>query len=364
MTFSSLSTGPSSCRSGTFVRSLAEHHPRPRRVHVFSSRAARTRTVGAFLAAFAVFAPSAVYAQKKGAPPAPHGSPKVRSLAETLPKEAKSEYDDAFVLVQNSDFKGALAKFEAAYRKFPDPRLLWNMATCEKNLQRYDKSLTLVRRYIEEGKGLLLPADIQEAKAIEEGLASLTTTMKFTLRTPGALVFVDGEPVASPEQPLLVNVGEHVVTAKKEDHVDFLTKVSGPGRGAVEVPIVLTPMVHEARLAIKAGGADSIAIDGKVVATGSYSGTVKSGGHTVRVTAPGRVTYEKEVSLRDHETRDLSVSLEEKKGSVLPWVLVGVGVVAAAGAATGIYLVAKPGREDGVPRGSLPPSIVNTSYSF
>lgn len=295
---------------------------------------------------------------------APSTGGKMRSLAETLPKEAKAEYDDAIVLVRNNDFKGALAKFEAAHFKFPDPRLLWNMATCEKNLQHYGKSLTLVRRYIEEGKGLLAESDIQDAKNIEEGLASLTTTLKFVVKTAGASISIDGEVVSSPEKPLLVNVGEHTVVAKKDDFADLQTKVSGPGRGTVEVPIELKPLVHEAQLAIRAGASDTIALDGKVVGTGSFRGTVKSGGHTVKVTAPGKTAYEKEVALRDHENRDLQVTLEEKKGSILPWVLVGVGVVAAAGATTGIYFAAKPGREDGVPGGSLPPNIVNTAYRF
>ncbi len=298
------------------------------------------------------------------APTAPHPSPKVRALAETLPKEAKSEYDDAFVLVRNGDFKGALAKFESAYAKFSDPRLLWNMATCEKNLQHYGKSLTLVRRYIEEGKSLLAPSDLQDATAIEDGLASLTTTLKLVMKTPGAKVSIDGEPVADASKPILVNVGEHTVTAKKDDFVDFSSKVSGPGKSSVDVAIELQPLVHEARLVVKASSSDSIAIDGKVVGTGTFSGTLKSGGHTVKVSAPGRVAYEKEITLRDHENRDMSVTLEDKKGSLLPWVLVGAGVVAAAGAATGIYFVAKPGREDGVPQGSLPPNVVNTSYRF
>jgi len=325
------------------------------------------------LSTAACLASGIAHAQKKppalagaaAAPTAPHAhpSPKVRSLAETLPKEAKSEYDDAFVLVRNGDFKGALAKFESAYAKFSDPRLLWNMATCEKNLQHYGKSLTLVRRYIEEGKSLLAPSDLQDAAAIEDGLASLTTTLKVVLKTPAARVSIDGEPVDA-SKPILVNVGEHTVTAKKDDFVDFVTKVSGPGKSSVDVVIELQPVAHEARLVVKASSSDSIAIDGNVVGTGTFSGTLKSGGHTVKVTAPGRVAYEKEITLRDHENRDMSVTLEEKKGSLLPWVLVGAGVVAAAGAATGIYFVAKPGREDGVPQGSLPPNVVNTSYRF
>lgn len=298
------------------------------------------------------------------AAPANHPSPRVHTLAETLPKDAKAEYDDAFVLVRNGDFKGALAKFDSAYAKFSDPRLLWNMATCEKNLQHYGRSLTLVRRYIAEGKGLLTPSELQDAQAIEDGLAALTTTLKLTMKTPGASVSIDGDPVMDTAKPLLVNVGEHVITAKKDDFIDFTSKVSGPGKATVEVIVALTPIAHEARLAIKAAASDSIAIDGKVVGTGTFAGTVKSGGHTVKVTASGHVTYEKEITLRDHESRDMSVTLEEKKGSVLPWVLVGVGAVAAAGAATGIYFVAKPGRESGVPAGSLPPNVVNTSYRF
>jgi hypothetical protein len=84
----------------------------------------------------------------------------------------------------------------------------------------------------------------------------------------------------------------------------------------------------------------------------------------VRVAAPGKIPFERELTLRDAESRELSVTLEAKKGGVLPWVLAGAGVLAAAGAATAIVLVAQPGREEGVPKGSLPPGVVPTGIRF
>lgn len=310
-----------------------------------------------------VLGASLVPGEKTAHAASPKGTPRVHSLADTLPKDAKAEYDDAFVLVQNSDFAGALAKFDAAYKKFPDPRLLWNMATCEKNLKRYGRALTLVRRYQKEGASLLSEADQDEATAVAAGLQSLTTTLTFKLAEPGTKVYLDGEEV-DPKNPLLVNVGEHTVTAKKDDFAELTQKVSGPGNGTFEVVIAPKRLVHEAKLSVHAHPGDTILLDGKVVGTGSFTGTVPSGGHTLKVTASGFAPSQQEITLRDLENRDLSVTLEKERGSVLPWVLVGIGVVAAAGATTGIYFAAKPGRESGVPAGTLPPSVVNTGIRF
>jgi hypothetical protein len=86
-------------------------------------------------------------APPKGAPPAaapatlpaPPGPPvsAIPPLSETLNDGARREYEAAKALYAMNDSKGAFYKFQAAYELFADPRLLWNMATCAKNLHQY-----------------------------------------------------------------------------------------------------------------------------------------------------------------------------------------------------------------------------------
>src|SRR6478736_4874903 len=112
----------------------------------------RSRSLAALLAAsvLASLAPAAA-----APPPTAKAPAGPKPLAETLTGEAKSAYDSARVLFGDGDFGGALVKFQAAYDKSKDPRLLWNMAACEKNLRHYARTLQLVRRYAAEGGSVL-----------------------------------------------------------------------------------------------------------------------------------------------------------------------------------------------------------------
>src|SRR5262245_25502031 len=88
---------------------------------------------------------SGAHAQAAPAPRAAASSP--QSLAESLPGEARANYDAGRVLFEDQDYAGALVKFERAFKHTPDPRLLWNMAACEKSLRHYARALELLERY-------------------------------------------------------------------------------------------------------------------------------------------------------------------------------------------------------------------------
>src|SRR5882724_2714841 len=77
---------------------------------------------------------------KKGvptAPAAPPAPPGPRPLSESLTGGAKSDYEAARLLYGDGDHAGALVKFQSAFDQSKEPRLLWNMAACEKNLRHY-----------------------------------------------------------------------------------------------------------------------------------------------------------------------------------------------------------------------------------
>jgi hypothetical protein len=116
-------------------------------------------------------------------------------------------------------------------------------------------------------------------------------------------------------------------------------------------------LVHRGRLTVRAGPNDAIALDGQSLATGTWEGEVDSGGHTLRVTAPGMVAYQSEVSAQDGESRTIDVKLNpEPTRGVLPmWAWIAGGVVVAAGATVGGYFLFKsPGTTTvPVPAGTL-----------
>ncbi len=322
----------------------------------------RSKRLSALVCAALFFAGGRATAQ-----PAPAAAPAtaVPPLAETLDEASRREYEAAKALYAMGDSKGAFYKFQAAYELYADPRLLWNMATCAKNLHQYAEAVGLVRKYQKLGGGLLSEQDRKEAGEVERALASLTTSLVFRGDLAGVEITVDDKPVEQTGAPFVADLGPHRVTARKPGFREMTVSVSGRPLGEVVVPITLVRELHEATLVISARKGDSIYIDGRSVGVGSYRGKVSSGGHLVRVTAPSFRPFQQEISLRDDETRTVPVVLDADaaSGGIPGWVWVAGGVV-VTGVAVGIIVAASPGvdKTDGVPVGSISPGYVFSRF--
>jgi hypothetical protein len=299
-------------------------------------------------------------------PPPPPAPPPVPSLAETLTGDAKADYETARLAFGDHDYAGALIKFGSAYEKSKDPRLLWNMATCEKQLRHYSKVIGLVKRYMAEGGDKLEESDRKEASELVAALEPLTAKLTIQVSEPGAEVFVDDERVGtSPlDAPVQVDVGSRKIRIVKADFVEVnQTAVIGGDQGA-KVDVKLAAVTHEGRLVITASPDATIFVDGKPVGHADFAGPVKSGPHAVRVTADNAKPYEADVNVADKETRSLSINLEHLKTGPSPWIFVGVGagVVVAAALVVGGYFLFKP--VDKVLTGTLEPGYVQAGFHF
>lgn len=297
--------------------------------------------------------------------PTPTPTPTVSAippLADTLNDAARKEYEAAKALYQMGDSKGAFYKFQAAYELYQDPRLLWNMATCSKNLRQYAEALELVRRYQKLGGGLLDDNDRREAGEVERALTSLTTTVALKGIEPGTTVTVDNKPVEKPVEPILLDLGPHTIVVSRKGFRAATFNHNGKPSGIAELDATLAKEVHEGTLVVTARVGDAISVDGKTVAFANYRGTLKSGGHIVRVSAKDYQSFQQEIQIVDDETRTIPVALDrEKPFPVLPI----VGAVVAVGAAvTAIFLLAtqKGDNTSGVPKGSIDPGIVLTKF--
>src|SRR5258708_2035721 len=88
-----------------------------------------------------MFAAPLADAQPADAPAARPG------LADSLTGAAKEAYEFGRMLRNNQDWAGALRKFEQAYSLSSDPRLLFNMAICARDLRAYARMQQLLKRY-------------------------------------------------------------------------------------------------------------------------------------------------------------------------------------------------------------------------
>jgi hypothetical protein len=282
--------------------------------------------------------PTGVPSAARPAPGAQQGAP----LSDSLTGVAKSEYDGGRVLFVNGDYAAALVKLRRAHDLSHDPRLLWDMAACEKNLRHYVKVHALLERYLAEGGDRISADDRRGAEYALKTVQSFVSPLRLEVDQPGAAILVDGEQVGvSPlSQTVLVDIGSRQVTVTKAGFKPVTETVRVDGGHEVAFSVRLEVARERARLSIGASKGNVIEVDGTVVGEGRWEGNVAAGLHRIRIAAPEKKPYETEVLLRDDESRQLQVSLESEKRSTWMWIAGGAAV--AAGAAVGGYFAFRP----------------------
>ncbi len=311
----------------------------------------RSRLLLASLAGLLLALP--VAAAGGASPPAP--------LTQSLTGEAKAAYDSGRLLFEDGDNPGALAKFSHSYDVSHDPRLLWNMATCEKELRHYARAATLIGRYLKEGGNRITAEQRQSALETQSALRAFYVNVKLKGAPEGATVLVDGIKAGQVplSEPLLVDLGTRIVRVEQPGFEPSETKLEVAGGGELEVTVALKrPLavgVAPARLSVVASGTkDIIAIDGKVVGSQHWEGPMTIGEHTVRVTAAGKKPYETHLQLLAGSNRSLQITLEDEKHGSTVWYWIAGGAAVAAGAVVGGYFLLKPQDTPGAhPEGKL-----------
>ena len=319
--------------------------------------------VATLCAMFVLAAPAPAAALPKK--PAKSVSSAPKSLSETLTGPAKAEYEGGKLLYQDGDHANALLKFTHAYELSNDARLLWNVAACEKNLRHYTRVLAAVEKYQKDGGALLTDQDRQDANDLAQTVRTLVSTLTIAVDEPGADVFVDDQKVGTSPlaAPFLVDVGSRKIRVAKPGFKEFQKTEALAGASTATVTVKLEKEIHEGRLVVEAGAADAISVDGKLVATGRWEGTLPSGGHILRVTGPDKVAYQSEVVIQDFQTRRAPITLEAVKSTFpLKPVLFGSGgaLLAVVGVVVTVVLVTRTPPPQA--QGTISPGVVPVSF--
>lgn len=286
-------------------------------------------------------------------------------LTEALTGQAGSDYSSARILFGDGDYQGALQKLGSAYQLSKDPRLLWNMAACEKNLRHYGQSLTYVEQYLRDGGNLVSADDRATADAFVATLRDFVTELEVTVNQPGATIFVDDQPMGTSPlpAPLKVDMGKRTLRVHKDGFTDFVWSTELQGGRSVGITAQLAEARHEGKLRVVAGARDAIQVDGKVVGTGLWEGVLPSGPHSVHVTDTGKLPYHTDVVVKDNDSSTVHVTLQAERSSVAmgggggsyrpyessgvpAWVWIAGGVV-VVGAGAGAYFLTRPNEDKG-----------------
>jgi hypothetical protein len=192
--------------------------------------------------------PCVAYAQER---PAAGSLP---PLSEALKGEAKEDYVAARILFNDGDFTGALIKFQRAYERAGDPRLLWNMAACEKNLRHYANVLRLLERYEQEGGAYMTSGHRAEFTDVLKPVRLLVSRVQIQVDPDGAQVFVDGvlSGTTPLDGPLLVDLGLRKIRVHKLGYKDHLITRNFSDAAEVIFRLSLQPELHQGALAVSA----------------------------------------------------------------------------------------------------------------
>ncbi len=270
-------------------------------------------------------------------------APVERSLEDTLEGPAKDAFVSAKILFNNSDFVGAATKYTQAYDLSKDPRLLFNLAICEKNLRHYARTLALLQQYEHDFDTRIAPDERATVDAALAAIRNLVGTVRVAATEAGATIVVDGQPAGTTplDAPLLLDLGDHTVGVKKVGFTTAEQTVKVAGGNETALALTLVAEAHNAQLLVVAEPEAVVTVDGKDATRGRFDGQVTAGVHSVLVTEPGKVAYKAEIDLKEGETRSVNVTLESEKhgSSVWPWVAGGAAVV--AGAVIGGYFLFK-----------------------
>jgi hypothetical protein len=289
---------------------------------------------------------------KPPAKPAPASAlPSSGNLGDALTGSAKSDYAAAKILYEDGDYQGALLKLKSAYETSKDPRLLWNMAACEKNQRHYAEVSRLVNRYLTEGGTLVSNQERTEANELLETVRGFVVDLTVEVDQADATILYDEQPIAkSPmSAPVQVDMGQHTIRVTKPGFVEFTSTSALEGGKPFHVTATLAPERHEGRLRVLAGPSDVIQVDHKTSKVGLWEGALSSGTHSVYVSAKGKRPHQTDVIVQDNDLTNLHVTLEDEakpavieKNSVPTWVWIAGGAAVAVGGGIGAYFLFKP----------------------
>ena len=272
-----------------------------------------------------------------------HAKPRP-SLTTALTGAAKEAFVSAGLLLNNSDYAGALAKYQQAYDLSKDPRLLFNMAICARSLKAYARMQGFLIRYQHEAGSDMPATEKRQVDAALNAIQDLVGTIRLAVNEAGANVTLDGKPVGTTplDQALIADLGTHALHIDKTGFEPFERELTVQGGNETTLEVTLKAIKHVAQLTVIADGDATVAVDSEIPARGRIDAQLAPGAHEVQVTERGKITYRTQIELRDGETRTLQVTLESEKHRAAIWPWIVGGALVAAGAAVGGYFLFRP----------------------
>ncbi len=155
--------------------------------------------------------------------------------------DAGQHYDAGLKLYAEGEYPLAVIEFDRAYELVPDYRVLYNIGQVRLQLANYARAHRALTQYLKEGADRIAEERRASVMADLQMLASRTATLKVETNVNGAELLVNDLVVGvSPlSEPLLLDAGEHRLSARKVGYHTRITQVTLAGRDASSVRLEL-----------------------------------------------------------------------------------------------------------------------------
>jgi hypothetical protein len=274
--------------------------------------------------------------------------------------ELKRRGDEALLAGKPAE---ALAAYDDAYAKRPDPALLYNKGRAHEALGDYPRAL----ENLEQFEKLATP----ELRQRVLGLSTLIADFRKKVASLAVICDVEGATIRLRDRTIgttplsnvvRVNAGPGTLEVLKEGYFPYKTDVVLPGGGIASFDVKLSSRLTSGLLVVTSPVVGARAtVDGKSEGTVPLEVVVGSGPHRIELTRDGYHPASSSVVLAAGERRSVDLPLEATAGVTSKWWFwTAIGVGLAAGVVGVIVLTTEKDAGDG----SIAPGRISAGLSF
>jgi hypothetical protein len=229
------------------------------------------------------------------------------SVRDALAEGPRARFDEGSRLYKAARYAEAREAFLAAHAQSADPRILFNVAVCDKALGRYARAIVTLRRSLAT-TDRPLPADY--VRRASEAIATLSRYVAFVSIVPsveGATITVDGEPLR--ESPVPVETGSHEIVATKDGFERLTQSLVVKAGDELRVTLDLVPSTRAGTVKLSCVGAErcEFRIGDEVIGTAPATLIRPAGSYTVRAYADGKPFGEQRIDVTNGKEIEVAI---------------------------------------------------------
>ncbi len=255
-------------------------------------------------------------------------------------REAAQHFERGVALAEEARWNDAIRELEAARDLRPTPSVMFNLGMAYRAVGRTRDAIATFGAYLAADPAIPAATRTQVERLVREMLPSLAR-LAVRVEPSDATISVDGVALAPGTTEEVLDPGRHTVAASADGY-QTVTRAETFSPGEVtHVELVLIPSIRVCRLYVDTTLSDSvIRIDGRAAAPGHADEFLDAGVHDVEVSAPGRRTVRRLVTLAAGQAVRITMDPPPERTLLQsPWFWGGAGVV-VAGIVVGGFLIA------------------------